>query len=347
MNRLRIAVISTPIFKLPITGYGGLEEIAWRRAKGLAELGHQVTLYAPNDSVCPGVNIFPIGEQGKTSEEMAYSNYWKSLKDNYDVVIDDSWQAWSAVGRQEGWLKCPVLKVMHAPVHTMYQTLPPEKALSFVCISDDQRAHFEALFAPRKARTAHNGIDLDFYKSTRYPRSGRFLFLARFSLIKGPDIAIEACKKVGVGLDLIGDTTITNEPELLQKCFSMADEHQIRIWGNQSRAECVHWYSQAHCMLHPNKRFREPLGLAPLEAQACGVPVLTWDFGAMRETVRHGETGWLVNSDEEFVQKVKEFADPIPDSVRENCRNWAGNFSIVRMIKVYEKLCYEAIERPW
>lgn len=346
MTKLRIAVISTPIFRLPVAGYSGLEHLAWLRAKGLAELGHDVTLFAPDHSVCPGVTIWPVGEAGKVSEEKAYSNYWKVLKD-FDAIVDDSWQAWSAMGRMEGWLKAPVLKVMHAPVATMFQTLPPEKVLSFVCISDDQRNHFEALFAPRQARTCHNGIDLDFYKSTGCPRTNRFLFLARFSSIKGPDLAIEACKKVGVGLDLIGDTTITGEPELLQKCFSMADEEQIRIWGNQTRAETVHWHSQAHCMLHPNMRFREPLGLAPLESQACGTPVIAWDYGAMRETVKHGETGWLVRSMDEFVAKVKEFSGPIPDEVRKNCREWASGFSVERMIKRYQELIFEAIQNPW
>ena len=53
---MRVVVISTPIFRLGpmgLQGYGGLEQIAWECAKGLAKLGHQVALIAPDGSECP------------------------------------------------------------------------------------------------------------------------------------------------------------------------------------------------------------------------------------------------------------------------------------------------------
>ena len=58
----------------------------------------------------------------------------------------------------EGRLKVPVLCVLHAPVDTMLKSLPPgvDKPC-FVCISEDQRNHFEALFN-QEARVCHNGI---------------------------------------------------------------------------------------------------------------------------------------------------------------------------------------------
>jgi glycosyltransferase involved in cell wall biosynthesis len=261
----------------------------------------------------------------------------------------------------EGRLKAPILGVCHAPVNTMFQSLPPEKVISFVCISEDQGEHFRNLFG-RDCRVCYNGIDPMFYRPLGIPRSKRFLFLARFSTIKGPDIAIEACREAGVGLDLVGDTQITNEPDFLQKCQRMCDwsdsiegrspslvcRDTIRMVGPATRSECVWWFSQAHALLHPNQRFREPFGLAPVESMACGTPVIAWDHGAMRETVRSGETGWLVNNFQDLVEAIKNARDGSTwELMRPAAREQACKFSVRRMVERYERLCHEAIKNPW
>jgi D-inositol-3-phosphate glycosyltransferase len=38
----------------------------------------------------------------------------------------------------------------------------------------------------------------------------------------------------------------------------------------------------------------EPFGITPVEAMACGTPVIGADVGGIRYSVKHGETGWLV-----------------------------------------------------
>jgi glycosyltransferase involved in cell wall biosynthesis len=362
---MRICVISTPVFQIRppngTTGYSGLEVLAYQQAAGLAKLGHQVALVAPDGSECPGVEMIHIGPAGQVNEEHAYSGfpeikmgwqtvrtahlgYWQQLL-RFDAIIDNSWQKHSYALKTEGRLKAPVLGVCHAPINTMFRELPRgvEKPC-FVCISDDQRNHFENLFN-RPARTCYNGIDLNFYKPLNVPRSNRFLFLARFSTIKGPDIAIAACKKAGVGLDLVGDTQITNEPELLAQCQSMCDGEQIRLVGPATRGECVWWFSQARCLLHPNERFREPFGLAPVEAMACGCPVIAWDNGAMRETITNdGIAGVLVHSFDELVSAIRNMAENNESLIRStSCRKQAEKFSVERMVSRYAELCTEAI----
>lgn len=207
----------------------------------------------------------------------------------------------------------------------------------------------------------HN-CDLNLYKPMNLHRNKRYLFLARFSTIKGPDLCIEACQQAGASLDLVGDTSITNEPEYLKHCQNATDEvnakqvhafvsgqlnnyrpnTQIRMVGPASRGQCVWWMSQAHAMLHLNQRFREPYGLAPVEAMACQTPVIAWRFGAMKETVLHGETGFLVSSLAEAVHLIKE--DAVSTIKRERCREWASQFSVGNMIDRVESLCIEAIE---
>ncbi len=38
---------------------------------------------------------------------------------------------------------------------------------------------------------------------------------------------------------------------------------------------------------------RETFGIGTLEAMACGVPILGWNYGGQAEIIKHGETGWL------------------------------------------------------
>lgn len=341
---MRIAVISAQVFPLPPPGYSGLEFLAWQIAKGLGAKGHEVLVMAPDGSTCPNATVIPTGPPG-WDEKNAYGKYWQQLL-NVECIIDHSWMKNSYLLKQEGRLKAPILAVCHAPIDTMYRTLPAVDKPCFVCISDDQKAHFEGLFG-RPARRVWNGVDAEYYKPIGLKRTDRFLFLARFSTIKGPHLAIEACKRAGVGLDLIGDTSITNEPEYLKQCLAMADGKQIRIVGSQTRGNCVWWYSQAHAFIHLCPQFREPFGLAPVEAQLCGLPCIAWNFGAMRETVKHGTTGLLVTTMDEAVEAVRAVAAGgqwTSDEARGDCREWARQFSVENMVNVYEALCQEAVK---
>lgn len=334
---MRICVISTTIMTCPPAGYSGLEMVAWQQADGLTKLGHEVVLVAPRGSTPPnGVELHEttIGE----SEELAYSGYRHKLP-QFDAIIDNSWEKFSYILKMEGNLNIPILGVMHAPAYTMYRVPPPVRYPCLIAISKDQAtAISEHLGVP--SRVAYNGIDLDYYKPSNEPRSNRYLFLARMSKIKGPHIAIDVARRCRVGLDLVGDDKITGEPEYVSM-LRLQSINNISYIGNASRDECVKWFSTRYALLHMNMHYREPFGLAPVEAQAAGCPVIAFNNGAMRETIRNGKTGFLVTSQEE-VEKLVE-SDAISKIDREYCRKWAKKFSVENSIKAYDKHIKEAI----
>lgn len=353
---MKACIVSSTVFPCPPPGYAGLEMVAYQCAVGLANKGHQVALVAPEGSTFPQGELISCGPPGQWDEKTAYSTFWQRLLE-FDVIIDHSWQKWSYILKSEGKLQAPILGVLHAPVNTMYQTLPPVDFSCMVCISEDQAGHFDALHG-RQARVVYNGVDGEFYKPLGLQRTKRFLFLARFSSIKGADIAIEACHESGVGLDLIGDTSITHEPEYLAHCQTLteranqgrSEDTKIIIHGACNRGQTVWWYSQAYCMLHPNRRFREPFGLAPVEAMLCGCPVIAWDYGACKETI---SPWWRVKTKDQMVQKIKELSRPSENHGyvskdtttvdRDSFCKFASNFGISRMVEGYEKLCEQAI----
>ena len=335
---MKICVISTTILPCPPTGYAGLEMISWQCAEGLYLKGHDVTLIAPKGSKTNAkLHETTLGE----SERQAYSGYWQKLP-SFDVIIDHSWEKWSYILKMEGRLNAPVLGVLHAPVETMYHTPPSVPKPCFISISKDQaeacRSHLKC-----ESRTSYNGVDLSFYSNKGKKRNNRYLFLARISTIKGPHLAISAANNCGIGLDLVGDDRITGEPELLRHVKDACTiSPLLRYIGHQDRSECVEWFNHNKALLHPNMLYREPFGLAPIEAQLCGMPVIAWDNGAMRETVKHGETGYLVKTQEEMESYIK--ADAVAKIRQDHCIEWARQFSFENMVNRYESLCQEAIE---
>ena len=338
MKKLKICVISTTVLPVPLQGYGGLEAIAYACAEGLHAKGHDVTLIAPKGSKTSAkLHETTLRE----SDRKAYSGYWHKLP-QFDVIIDHSWEKWSYILKMEGHLNQPILGVLHAPVNTMYSVAPPVPSPCFVCISKDQS---EVCTTHLKcgSRVAYNGVDVNFYKNLKNNRSNRYLFLARISTIKGPHIAADVANKCRVGLDFVGDDRITGEPELLRIIKdTCVISPNLRYIGHQERHECVHWFNSNKALLHPNLNFREPFGLAPVEAQLCGMPVIAWDNGAMRETVKHGETGFLVTSQTEMEDLIR--CDAVSKIKSENCIEWARQFSYENMVNRYEELCIEAID---
>lgn len=334
---MKICIISTTVLACPPPGYSGLEMIAWQQAKELSKLGHKILLIAPKGSVTlEGVNTHDttLGEP----EMQAYSGYWNRLQE-YDVIIDNSWEKWSYMLKIEGKLKAPVLGVIHAPASTMYRTPPPVQYPCIVSISKDQGTEASECWGV-PTRTAYNGIDLDFYKPYEVSKKENLLFLARISKIKGPHIAIDVARRCRMPLDVVGDDTMTQDPQYKQHIYSKCTNN-IVYHGGKNRDECVQFFNTRSCLLHMNMHFREPFGLAPVEAQACGMPVIAFDNGAMREVLSK-ETAFLVKSQDEVETIVKEKAYKAIKP--EKCIEWARQFSTQVMAKRYEELAVEAIE---
>lgn len=337
---MKIVVISTTVMTVPPPGYSGLEMLAWQQADGLAKRGHQVLLVAPRGSTAPPkveMHETTLGE----SEQQAYSGYWQRLLD-YEAVIDNSWNKWAYILKAEGKLKAPVLGVLHAPAETMFMSPPPVPKPCFVAISKDQAGAVCGHLGIR-ARVCYNGIDFTFYKANGEPKNDRYLFLARMSKLKGPHVAVQIAKSCDVPLDLVGDDKLVESPSYAQAIKGASDGKKIVYLGEKNRKECAKYFAQAKALLHCNFVFREPFGLSPVEAQASGCPVIAADFGAMRETIKNGETGFLARTPEEMEDLVRN--DAVSSISPKTCRAWAKQFSIENMVLRYEELCKEAVEK--
>ncbi|WP_311932289.1 glycosyltransferase family 4 protein [Microbispora sp. H11081] len=76
----------------------------------------------------------------------------------------------------------------------------------------------------------------------------------------------------------------------------------------------------------------EGWGLTVIEAAALGVPTVAYDVAGLRDSVRHGVTGWLVRDGERLADVVghalRELDDPLTRArMARECRRWAGEFT--------------------
>jgi len=79
--------------------------------------------------------------------------------------------------------------------------------------------------------------------------------------------------------------------------------------------------SDAECVLVPSL-YAEPFGGVNVEAQLSGTPVLTTAFGAFQETVKHGETGFICYSNDEFIENAKKVKDLDPKVIRKHAERY-------------------------
>lgn len=69
-------------------------------------------------------------------------------------------------------------------------------------------------------------------------------------------------------------------------------EDRVTFVGCRGRDELRHYYAAADVFV--TTPWYEPFGITPLEAMACGTPVIGANVGGIAHTVSHGETGYLV-----------------------------------------------------
>lgn len=123
-----------------------------------------------------------------------------------------------------------------------------------------------------------------------------FLVVTELVRHKRVDVALEAAKRVGVPIKVVGQG-----PDLgrLQALYGDVAE----FLGRVSDLDLAALYPRARALIVPNV---EEFGIAAVEAQAAGRPVVAPDAGGTKETVADGETGVLLQT-----ASADEIADAI------------------------------------
>ncbi len=145
-------------------------------------------------------------------------------------------------------------------------------------------------------------------KDTGRKKKKYLLLHGRMIKDKRPDLAVMAFAEVAKqkkDIELIISGTIEEENKIRELISKLKLESRVKILGKVSSEELVKLYNFAECFLMSAPK--EDFGLTPIEAMACGCPVIAWKDGAgPEETIVEGVNGFLAEP-----YNIKSFSSKI------------------------------------
>lgn len=194
----------------------------------------------------------------------------------------------------------------------------------------------------RPSRVIYPPVRTDLFQLQSH-KEGHYVTVSRLVSYKRIDIMLDAFRMMpSRKLVVIGDGP--EMPALKARCPA-----NVTLLGYQAD-EAVHQHLQA------GRAFLftalEDFGISPLEAQACGTPVIAYGAGGSLETVRglgsDRPTGLFFREQtaQSVVEAVQAFEDAGPVFTAEACRQWAERFSEARFKREFTH-CVEEAWRLW
>ncbi len=315
-TRLRILVVNWQDRRNP--NAGGAEEHLHQVFGRLAARGHRVTLLcsgwqgAPRTEEIDGIEVHRTGRR-YTFNLAAPLYHARHLGDErFDVVVEDLNKVPMLA---PVWAPAPVrlLLVHHLFGATAFQeanlglaaaTWLFERAIPVVyrglpCVAVSESTREDLVrrgLADSRIEVIHNGVELARLQPAveRYA-TPTIVYLGRLKRYKRVDLILRAVARLreqGAEIDMVVAGKGDARASLERAAQALGIAGQVRFAGFVSEREKAELLSRswAHVLTSP----KEGWGIVSMEASACGTPTVASDSPGLRETVRNGETGFVV-----------------------------------------------------
>jgi UDP-glucose:tetrahydrobiopterin glucosyltransferase len=309
---MRVALIAPLVSPIADPQQGGAQAVVADLARALLQRGHDVSLFASEGSIVPGVSVCTLGIESAPLQGATYRH------DGATVVPPAMVAAYRAIYEQVRGKRFDVIHnhgfdppavtvaAEHglSVLHTLH--LPPTEAM--IQAISDARAGGAVVWCATVSRAAEtswqsrvavdgmlpNGVPVQSIRFAVEGGSGAVI-ASRFSPEKGMAEGVTAARRAGLACDVYG-TPYDREYETAVRLAWQHDQlvafhsplDREALWIALGRAAVVLCLS----------RWEEPFGLVAAEAQAAGTPVIASARGGLRDVVRHGVTGFVVNPDD-------------------------------------------------
>ena len=278
----------------------GLGKQCLMQAENLAKAGHFVTLIAGQGSKSNELGVTIV----ECLDDQQACDWAIEHQANFDLIFDSS--HWHFL-RSNPRLETPLIN--YSPDREEY----PGRCAAFPTKNHQKYFDIPGVIIP-------NAVDLQEFSYNASP-SDYFLWMAKTYPQKGFKTAFHAAMQTGINLVFAGPGT-ENFPNGKGPVFG---EEKVKLLQN------------AKALLFPSPHEAGPITV--LEAAACGTPVICYNKGGAADHVRHNETGFAVEDQEEFITAIGK----IDTISRKACRefieqNHSPEFQTEVMEHVFQQL---------
>lgn len=363
MKKLKIALIAPLTRPTESDTRGSRPKIVYDLAKLLTQDGHDVTVFGPGDSKVPcklikvidqSVYLAPPAENPFYQHTIALTKLVEAIKEKgneFDIIHNHCYPEFLPLLIADQ-LKTPILTTPHLYIWNEYGDI----------LSDFPNTYFTPIAAYQKKMApkvnwldvVYNGISVEDFEFNEKPKD-YFLFFGRIKKImvgdketdpKGFMDAIEVCKRAKVKLVIAGNV---EDPKLFDKFIKPHLGKTIEFIGPVQQAgpigfdEKVELYKNARGFFFLS-HWDEGCPLGPMEAMACGTPVIANNRSSLAEIVKDGETGFIVREND--LDAAVEAVKKIDQIDRRACREHVEqSFSSRRMVNDYIERYKEVIKK--
>lgn len=226
--------------------------------------------------------------------------------------------AWSLT---EEYLPHPLARAVFQPfLHRFRQWdfVAAQRVDQFAAISTSIEERIRRYYR-RDSVVIHPFADLQRFQWIGGDRSDFYLVASALVPYKRVDLAIQACRALDRRLIIVGAG-----PE--EKRLRTIADDGVEFAGSVNDETLRDLYSNARALLFPGE---EDFGIVPVEAMACGTPVIAYGKGGALDTIVDNQTGLFFwePTVEALVQAVSQFESQSGIFGRDMCRRQALRFS--------------------
>jgi glycosyltransferase involved in cell wall biosynthesis len=342
---MRIAQIAPLYESVPPRLYGGTERVVSYLTEELVRQGHQVTLFASEDSIT-SAELVPCTPRALRLEpnvrdavphHMIMLDKVRERADDFDLLHFHIDYMHFPQFRPERARTLTTLHgrqdlADHMPFYRRFSDMP------LVSISNAQRM---PLPSANFVGTVHHGLPLDLLTPNFEPKGCYLAFLGRISPEKRPDRAIAIARAACLPLKIAAKIDKADDGYFRDVVAPMLQGRGVEFVGEINETTKNEFLGQAAALLFPID-WPEPFGLVMIEAMACGTPVLAFRRGSVPEIVEDGLTGRIVSDVDEAVRAIPGLLALDRKAIR---ARFEERFSAARMttdyVRLYQKMLRE------